>query len=351
MPKIRLLVQQITDQIRSLYDLSSLLRRPRIADKYIRSVNSKSHSHRTALDQPATLPFMVCFNKLDESHIIEKVLQWRGLTKSGQNFSCEDEAPAQERHGLTTDDIGDILWYCQRLARANTRRREQLQHWADHPYISTHDKPTSGRPLPVLVKPPVKASEIKEESASQVSTLKPASFKFSLAGPESIMSKQSFSTAAVSDVYDTKTNARPRTVYAATNVGQCRSNAVPDPPKTQDGQTTFPCPYCGTTLESSEMQDRQSWKYVESYHALARSLLTSPIGAMYFVISVHTSAHSNIARTPTSYTSVATSGYITNFRFTGASMSVKTAPRHTLAGRKCQHMSRGTMANPSHRRS
>ncbi|RTE78989.1 hypothetical protein BHE90_006511 [Fusarium euwallaceae] len=255
MPKIHLLVQQITDQIRSLYDLSSLLRRPRITDKYIRSVNSKSHT--TASD---TLPLMVSFSKLDESHIIEKVLQWRGLTKSGQSLSCEDETPAQERHSLATDDVDDILWYCQRLARANTRRREQLQHWADHPYVATQDKLPSTQPLPVLIKPSLKGSGTKEESGSQASTLKPTSFKFPQAGPKSTMSKQSFSTAAVSDVHDTKTNARPRTVYAPTSVGQGRSNSVPDPPKTQDGKTTFTCPYCGITLESSEMQNRQSWK-------------------------------------------------------------------------------------------
>ncbi|RSL99813.1 hypothetical protein CEP52_009470, partial [Fusarium oligoseptatum] len=255
MPKICLLVQQITDQIRSLYDMSSLLRRPRITDKYIRSVNSKSHT--TASD---TQPLMVSFSKLDESHIVEKVLQWRGLTKSGQSLSCEDESPAQERHSLATDDLDDILWYCQRLARANTRRREQLQHWADHPYVSTQDKPASTQPLPVMIKPTVKASGTKEESGSQASTLKPTSFKFPQAGPMSTMSKQSFSTAAVSDVHDAKTNARPRTVYAPTNVGQGRSNSVPDPPKTQGGKTTFTCPYCGITLESSEMQNRQSWK-------------------------------------------------------------------------------------------
>ncbi|RSL56987.1 hypothetical protein CEP54_008523 [Fusarium duplospermum] len=255
MPKIRLLVQQITDQIRSLYDLSSLLRRPRIADKYIRSVSSKSHT--AASD---TLPLMASFSKLDESHIVEKVLQWRGLTKSGQSLSCEDETPAQERHSLATVDVDDILWYCQRLARANTRRREQLQHWADHPYVSTQDKLTSTQPSPSMIKPLVKGSGTKEESGSQASTLKPTSFKFPQAGPKSSLSKQSFSTAAVSDVHDTKTNARPRTVYAPTNVGQGRSNSVPDPPKTQDGKTTFQCPYCGITLESSEMQSRQSWK-------------------------------------------------------------------------------------------
>lgn len=240
--------------------MSSLLRRPRIADKYIRSVGSKSHA---AISD--TLPLMGSFSKLDETHIIEKVLQWRGLTKSGQSLSFEYEVPAEERNSLATDDVGDILWFCQRLARANTRRREQIQHWADHPYVSKPNKLTSDQLVPVLVKLPVKELGTKEESGSQASTLKQPGLTFPQAGPKSTMSKQSFSTAAISDVHDTKTNVRPRTVYAPTNVGQGRSNAVPDPPKT-DGKATFPCPYCGITLESSEMQNRQSWKYVEFYH-------------------------------------------------------------------------------------
>ncbi|UPK98937.1 hypothetical protein LCI18_009872 [Fusarium solani-melongenae] len=124
--------------------------------------------------------------------------------------------------------------------------------------------------ITLLVKPPLKGSETKEESGSQASTLKQPSFMFPRPGAKSTMSKQSFSTAAISDVHDTKTNARPRTVYAPTNVGQDRSNAVPDLPKTRDGKKTFPCPYCGMTLESSEMQNRQSWKFVEPHHALLR---------------------------------------------------------------------------------
>jgi hypothetical protein len=75
------------------------------------------------------------------------------------------------------------------------------------------------------------------------------------------MLTKSFSTAAVSDIHDTKTNVRPRTVYAPTAIGKGRSNSVPDPPKIEIG-TTFSCPYCGMTLEPSEMQNRQSWKRI-----------------------------------------------------------------------------------------
>lgn len=232
-PKIRLFVKQILGQIQSLYDLSSLLRRPKIADKYIRSINSKSDTAR--LSDSDTLSLSVSFSSSDERHIAEKVLQWRGLTKSGRSVEFEDEHVAPMRQGLTSDGVKDILWFCRRLARANTRRREQLQYWTDYPY------------------------DLEQDSTNAASVEKPDMAQ-SPKGPRSTMSKQSFSTAAVSDIHDTKTNIRPRTVYAPTAIGQARSNYVPKPPKLLNESATFSCPYCGMTLEYSEMQNRQSWK-------------------------------------------------------------------------------------------
>ncbi|OQE89740.1 hypothetical protein PENNAL_c0013G04005 [Penicillium nalgiovense] len=258
MPKICLIVQQMLEQIRSLYELSALLRRPKIADKYIRSVNSKSN--RATLNDQDSLPLYFSFSHCDEGHIVEKVLQWRGLTKSGRcvEFDNEDVAPVGQT--LTDDGVEDIVWFCQRLAGANTRRREQLQYWTDHPYDPKQDKSNVVRPE-TQFQVPVQGKQVEEkEPLSQPATLNPPNLAVSRKGPKSVMSKQSFSTVAVSDVHDTKTNVRPRTVYAPTAIGQGRANSVPDPPKTERGNFTFPCPYCGMTLETSEMQNRATWK-------------------------------------------------------------------------------------------
>lgn len=258
MPKIRLLVQQTLEQIRSLYELSALLRRPKIADKFIRSVNSKPHI--ATLNSPDHLPLSVGFSRFDETHVVEKVLQWRGLTKSARGIDFKVEGAAPIGQGLAKDRIEDILWFCQRLAAANTRRREQFQYWNDHPYDPKQDTTNAARfATPSLAQFHVKKAEEEHEPQNRASTFESPIPNASREGPRSTVSKQSFSTAAVSDIHDTKTNVRPRTVYAATAIGQDRSNSVPDPPKTENG-TTFSCPYCGTTLESSEMENRQSWK-------------------------------------------------------------------------------------------
>jgi hypothetical protein len=255
MPKIRLLVQQTLEQIRSLYDVSALLRRPKIADKYIRSVNSKSHI--VTLNNPDHLPLSVGLSRSDEAHVMEKVLQWRGWTKSARGIDLEVEGVAPVGQELTKYCIEDILWFCQRLAAANTRRREQFQYWTDHPYDPREETMNAAR----LATPSLSQTHAKQVEETQEPLNRASAFRTSIPreGPRSAVSKQSFSTAAVSDIHDTKTNVRPRTVYAPTVIGQGRSNSVPDPPKIESG-TTFSCPYCGTTLESSEMQNRQSWK-------------------------------------------------------------------------------------------
>lgn len=205
---------------------------------------------------------MISFSKYDERHVIEKVLQWRRLTKSENSTSLEDEDAAPVEESSVSDNIDDILWFSRRFARSNTRRREQLRYWKDHPYDSAakQDRLDSIQTRPNSAKQLVKETDAKEESQSQTSTLKAPGFNVPVIGPKSAVSKQSFSTVAVSDVHDTGTNLRPRTVYTPTNIGQRHMASVPDPPKLEIGRTTFSCPYCGLTLESREMQNRQAWK-------------------------------------------------------------------------------------------
>ncbi|TGJ82701.1 hypothetical protein E0Z10_g6057 [Xylaria hypoxylon] len=250
MPKVRLFVQQIADQIRSLYEISSLLRRPTVTNKFIRSVNIGLEAD--TLQGLDNIHINSAFGIFDNSHIIEKVLQWRGLGKGlrSVNFFYEDVAPV--RGTLNYPGIQDIQWFCQRLAKANTRRREQLQYWKTHPYD----------PNQIITSANLVGDSVitqKEDSQSQGSTLKLPNPHVLHEGPKSASSKQSISTVALSDVHDTGTNVRPRTIYTPTAIGRDRAISIPGPPRTKDGEITFQCPYCGMKLGFKDMT-RQLWK-------------------------------------------------------------------------------------------
>ncbi|KAF9777954.1 hypothetical protein IL306_004298 [Fusarium sp. DS 682] len=295
MPKICLLVKQIMEQLCSLFDISALLRRPKITDKYIRSIGSEKTAK---LDKSDILSLTNAFVCLDECHVVEKALQWRGLTKSAIKFDIDVESSAPLESISREGGLEDIFWLCQRLARANTRRREQLKYWTDHPYDFKNNAPMAYDEDNQAMFRILRQAKDDDISGSQASTLNQTKFKHPPAMPKSISSKLSFSTAAVSDIYETKTDTRSKTVYAPTEIGQNRTSLVPNPPKVKDGQLTFPCPYCGFALDSSLIRDRQSWKrhvfrdlrpYVCTFHDCQNSekLYVSRRDWIYHELQVH----------------------------------------------------------------
>lgn len=249
--RICLLVEQIQSQIRSLFDVSSLLRRPRVTDKYLRSVSSRPVSSRPCPQPEPTkalsLSFMAAINTLDERHIIEKVLQWRRRDNTSScAFLEEPSTPVRKKQDMAASEvIEDDAWLFQRLAQANTRRREQLEYWKLRPYEAEtmHDEAST-----------IKLGETSRSQKTKKTALTTTGFS------AAALTTTSFSTAAFSDVHNTKTVERARTTYTPTNVGQDRVNFIPDPPKTDVGSSTFPCPYCGIELNKKEMQNRQTWK-------------------------------------------------------------------------------------------
>ncbi|RYP69214.1 hypothetical protein DL769_005329 [Monosporascus sp. CRB-8-3] len=259
MPKICFLVQQILAQIRSLYSLSSLLRRPQVGGKYLRSIKAVLKDDSTS----ETIPLKAAFVKCDYSHIVEKVHLWRGPTKCEMHMEFDTEEAAPPGSDVSPSDVEDISWLCERLAEANTRRREQLRYWSDHPYDLRSEQATANR-LEETIPARIHHEEVDRacKTESQVATVKPQDLDRQPEGPASrwTLSRQTFSAVAVSDVFDAKPNVRPRTVSAPTTVGKRQLNTVPDVPKTAKTDPFFSCPYCGMTLLSKDMRIRALWK-------------------------------------------------------------------------------------------
>lgn len=163
-PKIRLIIQSAQTHVRSLFDVSPLIRRPRVTDKHLNSIATKSDSAGLQSD-PGIFGLTTSFNKHDESHVVEKILQWRGLNKYSQEILFEVEDAVIDGMDSGMDCIQNIQWLCSRLAIASTRRREQLRYWHDHPYDPQRDR------LNIFVAPHSEKKGDRLESRSEASTL------------------------------------------------------------------------------------------------------------------------------------------------------------------------------------
>lgn len=211
----------IFDDIRSLYKLSTLLRRPSVPNKYIRSVSK---------DQ-------------EISH-----------------FARWDQAHVEARYNVAGPEL------VRRLGLANTRRRQQLKHWEKHPDRSELDQPRIKLPQEspniTLGSNRKNLSGPWQQQQQQQRTVSDAVVESSRSlGVPSQTTRNSFSTVDLSTLNDNGTSsAYSRTVYEpSVQIGLC-SSRVPDLPKVPLGASSVRCPFCFATLELKAVQKRHLWK-------------------------------------------------------------------------------------------
>ncbi|KAF4454296.1 C2H2 type zinc finger domain protein [Fusarium austroafricanum] len=263
--KIAVLMTHVYEQVKLLYHLDALLRRPQISNRYLKSTDRYRG--------------VSAFEKYDYQHIEEKHRQWiqssnqsrghqsddridelspevliahKSLIQVPKSFEAEPSASQDDlrlREVNREQDQAHII--ISRLAQANTRRREQLRYWERHPHCERHqeDSPVSGKG-PRIPRLGFERGRDRSTPGDKSLTSIPTT-------------AHSFSTVAASAIDETQTDpGRPRTVYEA-SVGPGQQSArVPDIPKVAYTDEQFECPYCHTMLESSLIRNRMSWKHV-----------------------------------------------------------------------------------------
>jgi hypothetical protein len=246
-PRVTSLLQQASKQIDLLFEVSSLLTRSTMAGRWLRSTVKTDSSLNEA------------FDRYDRLHVEEKIRSWRG---QGTGTLAENEGVAP--HTTHSEDSSDLPhWLSHRLGQANTRRRVQLQYWAEHPYGSPAIRPSDRMeeaPLPSK-EDAVLPTRSAHGGTDEASTVKPRTVTGSQQQSQpSLGTKQTFSTVAASDAVDGATEAdRPRTIYAPSVGEQRQANRVPDAPRPGEDGKTF-CPYCGMELQSQTVEVRERWK-------------------------------------------------------------------------------------------
>ncbi|KAK8111515.1 C2H2 and C2HC zinc finger [Apiospora kogelbergensis] len=225
--RLSLVMSHIHEQIGLLYYYSAIFRRPRLGGRYL---HSKSDTYQLSIPS------------YELSHVRQKLSQWDQVVEQDYQIYSTATTSTKSPHPAPTADETLSL----RLAAANDRRREQLRYWSQHPWMSEEqpqedhilvagtDDDTPGLPEPF-------------EGHSQ-STFPTA---------------RTFSSVARSAISESNPEAVPeRTVYASSEFDESGrlASRVPKVPVESMKAEQFECPYCHTVLESSQMNDRNTWK-------------------------------------------------------------------------------------------
>lgn len=256
--KISVILNLAFEQIQLLYRFSLLLDRPGLSGRYLRSINKNREDLKLSH-----------FAEFDYMHICEKIRQWKRKPKAIADEKGEEETATtaedmKERKLREPPASDEMEILCRRLAESNTRRREQFQYWTRFPdrpdVVQSRNITNSSETDPIFAQARAEAKSVATKS--QTSTVKPAEQETAMNSrtSKSMTSRQSFSTVAMSDVFNNQTNAAPQTIYAQSPNGNRSSNRVPDVPTAAKMGPTFKCPYCNLTLDSQVMVDRLSWK-------------------------------------------------------------------------------------------
>ncbi|KAF1952834.1 hypothetical protein CC80DRAFT_507591 [Byssothecium circinans] len=238
--------RNLKDDIDSLYQFSLLISRPGFIRQYV-------HSSNQAFDSRVSH-----FSAFDILHVEEKVHEWNRLRLPEAE---EDKiTPGIVEWRAMLEPSPTLHTLVRRLARANTKRREQLLYWSKHP---DQVRTTTS----ILLPPKTTAISATSMGKSRLGRAggDPAHRQMleeaKSQAPASIMTKNTFSTVVVSDLLGPQTVAGPaRTIYAESTVGNKQSNRVPDLPNSVLKGDVFECPYCRLPLSSQQMQIRAEWK-------------------------------------------------------------------------------------------
>lgn len=221
--EMRRIVSVIYGQIQSLYKASLLLRRPDIHDTYPSSAPEGQSGS-----------YIAHFGK-DE--ILDKMREW-----------------ALDR-GHRYDEPINAQSLVSRLAIANTKRREQLRFWRNHP----NQPPDIGAQATVSAEGQLAASGFHGAGFAQI---QPRQTGSELSAPTfSDGAKQGFLVATKSVPGGSGAFSESlRTAYEPPPQGRGWYSRFPDIPRLQPGRLTLDCPLCLSELEVGQIHQREVWK-------------------------------------------------------------------------------------------
>ncbi|KAF2682187.1 hypothetical protein K458DRAFT_488874 [Lentithecium fluviatile CBS 122367] len=242
-------IRHMAEDVGSLYQVSLLINRPGFNRRYV-------HSTKDFVWDPS----VAFYANFDLCHVEDKVLSWRRRPIDGAQKTTAI-LQSMNDHETLHKFSSPLKVLVQRLARSNTRRREQLLHWSRHP-----DQPpawtTISRPTQQVADTDLDTTKEKTRLGDHLIPPVDVTERIEEGGtPHSTFSKKTFSDVVVTDIFESQSVTAPaRTIYAESSLGNKRSNRVPEVPHSAFRNDSFECPYCRLNLDSVHMRSRLEWK-------------------------------------------------------------------------------------------
>ena len=221
-----------------------MLSRPGFERRYLHSTGNREFDPRVQF-----------YADFDLSHIQEKLHEWTNQRKTQRKKINKDEPVASTI--LSDGRVAEPVFQSpseetlgRRLAKANTKRREQLLYWSRHPDVRPDSPQLSDR---LKIQSAIPRNHVAELPPSHKGDAESHA-------PTTSTTLRTFSKVPASDAFYMQTkDGHTRTEYKKSKFGRKTSNRVPDLPVIWR-KDSVDCPFCHIGLKSLQMKKRDEWK-------------------------------------------------------------------------------------------
>ena len=320
------IVSELTDIIDRLYKFATQIRNPRTR---IRSDKIQKHCQ---YDTKTGVDLIQVFRDFDKKHVREIFLnrEREASRNTGESREVKESSKlrassaVKEEHKDTNASTqvstprweltGDDEILISRLALANTYRRQQFGHWKKHAekYSNETVKALNDRteirsrtePTPSHLR---LRSSVLVDAENTTNTMSKASTATAILNPGDIKLDDGASTTS-------KMTASPRPLDSKDD-----DIEIPDPPKVQENDKHFKCPYCFLICPVNTRKP-SAWRSVNVSRAPSRRRIpTLFVGNTFFEISVHGFVLTQIVEKGRDYMIGGKTGLVTSSGYTTGS--------------------------------
>jgi hypothetical protein len=237
------LLEDVIDIVDRLYRLATKIRNPSTRLSTSKALTFKKIDDETGID------LIKQYTKFDTVHMEELFWDYRSVELKDPWEIPEEFRGRERKPGVLTTDERNLL---ERLAKANTHRRQQFGYWSRH---RTKNAKESTKALETVGVTRPKPGP-KQGQLPNAGSFNPPPSSKAFSRPTTATQLQNPSAIKIDDGASTMS---VRTIPPHAQGAHDKHVEVPEPPSSLKGLRYFSCPYCFTICSQSTLK-KDSWR-------------------------------------------------------------------------------------------